>query len=47
MGEFYVTKQLKETLECRLLLYIYNLIERLSEELDEVDYLQVFGATCS
>lgn len=42
MGEFYVTKQLKETLECRLLLYIYNLIEGMEKEVDEVDYLQVF-----
>jgi len=42
MGEFYVTRRLKETLECRLLLYIYKLIEGLAEKVEEVDYLQVF-----
>ena len=42
MGEFYVTKHIRETLSCKLLLYIYRLIEELSQEVEEVDYLQVF-----
>ena len=42
MGELHVTKGVRETLNCKLLLLIYNIIENLPRKIEEVDYLQVF-----